>query len=498
MTSHSKKVYREIFQAGGTIFDQSGLPIGFEGSRWKLNSVSGTSMILNWGLCGPVTVSIAEAMIAFMRFNVSTKSTSHASNAFREIVAISHRLGDADAESLREALMQELTAQRAKGSEYRFHYLRDWYRWCNEQQFQDFSDDELLYELQNLRIPGNRKGDAVLSEDPEEGPLDEVEEVALRAALHRDTGALVERALTWSFLALGCNPKNLVHLCESDFEVVRHDGNAFYSLRVPRIKKRQDPRADFKVRKLDPFLARLFEELIKENQTLSIPPGCSRPLFARCTPRQDLKGTPMESHSFHFTSADLGQMLERHGDRLGVVSHRTGERLRLKPRRLRYTFATRKVQEGCSMEALAELLDHTDLQNVIVYYSGQGLSKRLDEALAVSIGPLVNRFMGRVVADEKDAFDGGGRVKAQPMGRIANIGTCGSTTLCTLYPPASCYVCPKFQPWRNAPHRDVLSDLVKQRDARVAAAGREDDRIAKQFDEMILAVGQVVALCEGP
>ncbi len=149
------------------------------------------------------------------------------------------------------------------------------------------------------------------------------------------------------------------------------------------------------------------------------------------------------------------------------------------------------------MEALADLLDHSDLQNVIVYDAGTSMAKHLDEALAVSLGPLVNRFMGRVVARESQAFNGGGRIKADTMGRIKNIGTCGSTSLCTLFPPFSCYLCPVFQPWRNAPHREVLADLIKQRDARVQVSGRVDDRIAKQYDEIILAVGQVVAQCEG-
>lgn len=149
------------------------------------------------------------------------------------------------------------------------------------------------------------------------------------------------------------------------------------------------------------------------------------------------------------------------------------------------------------METLADLLDHSDLQNVIVYYAGTSVGKHLDQAFAVSVAPLVNRFMGRVVLDESEAFNGGGRVKAETMGRIKNIGTCGSTSLCTLYPPFSCYLCPVFQPWRDAPHREVLGDLIRQRDARIEATGRADDRIAKQYDEIILAVAQVVAQCEG-
>ena len=148
------------------------------------------------------------------------------------------------------------------------------------------------------------------------------------------------------------------------------------------------------------------------------------------------------------------------------------------------------------MEALAELLDHTDLQHVLVYYAGTSMTKRLDEALAVSVGPLVGRFMGRVVSSGADAAGSGGSVKATPMGRIKDIGTCGSTALCALYPPFSCYLCPLFQPWRNAPHREVLEDVIRQRDDRIEAVGRSDDRIAKQYDELILAIGEVVALCE--
>lgn len=481
-----------------SLYDHRGRPVLIQDLRWNLNSISaGRSCSLNWGLCGPMPLNVTDAMISYMRFNVATKSCSHCLNAFRVLVDFSRTLAECDGESLRAHLFAQLANFRSRGCEYRFHYLRDWYRWCCDQELHGFDDDELLYELMQLRVPGNRKGEAVRSEDLAEGPLDDLEEIALRAALHRDDGPLLNRALTWSFLALGCNPKNFVHLCEEDLQTMQGGEHIFYSLKVPRIKKRQDPRAQFKIRKLDAFLANLFQQLIERNRSLDIPEGYSRPLFARRTPRRDCLGTPMEPYAYHFTSHDLSDMLERHGQSLNVISHRTGELLRLKPRRLRYTFATRKVQEGCSMEALAELLDHTDLQNVIVYYSGQGLAKRLDEALAVSLGPLVNRFMGHVVAGEGDAFNAGGTIKAQPMGRVANIGTCGSTTLCKLYPPASCYVCPKFQPWRDAPHRDVLDDLIRQRDARIESTGRPDDRIAKQFDEMILAVGQVIALCEG-
>lgn len=480
------------------LYDMARRLIPVEGLIWRVPSVSGGRLkSLNWGRFAPLPTRIAEAVVAFMRYNVSTKSPDHCLGAFGSLVQLSETIAEKPQEEMRSILLRHLARLRGGGQEWRYHYVRDWYRWCSDQSLSGFEESELLYELTSLRIPGNRKGEAVLSEDPEDGPLDEIEEVALRAALQRNSEFLFERTLTWSFLALGCNPKNLVHLQECDLKAITHDGHSFYTLSVPRIKKGVAPRAVLKPRKLDTFLADLFTELIERNAVLDIPNGFSRPLFARATPRRDCIGSDIEKYAYHFTSNDLRTILATYVERLDVVSHRTGKPLRVTPRRLRYTFATRKVQEGCSMEALADLLDHTDLQNVMVYYAGTSMVRHLDEALAVSVGPLVNRFMGRLVESESDAIDGGGRVKTETMGRIKNVGTCGSTSLCTLYPPFSCYLCPLFQPWRDAPHREVLADLILQRDARIETAGRADDRIAKQYDEIILAVGQVVAQCEG-
>lgn len=485
-----------VLQSQNESYDTAGNPVEQHGMVWRLPGVARTR-VFNWGLFPEVPSAIAEGMVAFVRFNVETKSPDHCNNVFGELRGLCEGLGRYESGGMRPFLLGRLADLRGSGGgEWKFHYVRDWYRWCADQDLSGFEDVELLYELLDLRIPGNKKGEAVLSEDLEEGPIDEIEEIALRAALHRDTGNLLARTLTWTFLALGCNPKNLVYLCESDLKAITAGEHVYYSLDIPRIKKGVHPREILKARKLDSFLATLFEELKLRNRGIGIPEGFSRPLFARTTPRPDCIGTGIEEYAYHFTSRDLLKIVTDYVSSLCITSHRTEERLKVTPRRLRYRFATKKVEEGCPMEVLRELLDHTDLQNVIVYYSGASMIKRLDEALAVSVGPYVNRFMGRIVASEDEAVGSGGRVKAEPMGRIRNIGSCGSTSLCKLFPPFSCYLCPLFRPWRDAPHREVLEDLVRQRDDRIKAAGRENDRIAKQYDEILLAVGQVVALCE--
>ena len=481
--------------AQAPLFDKDGLSIAMSPECWRLNSVVGENVI-DWRSFGYVEGDVARAVIAFVRYNVERNSVGHCCNVFRYLATmtmVAERLGT---KNLRESLFAYLSELRGSGLEWQFHHVRYWYRWCSRQDLPAFDDRDLCYDLTELRIPGNTKGEAVLSEDPDGGPLDELEEIALRAALMNDEGPLIERAVAWSFLALGSNPANIAFLCEDDFRTIANGDDEFFSINVPRIKKRQPMRSQFKTRKLDRSLAAIFEELRSRNEGIGIPVGYSRPLFSRSTPRPACIGTPIEAFAYHHNSAEIRGLLKRCVRRLKLRSPRTGEPLSVTPRRLRYTFATRKVQEGCSMEALAELLDHTDLQHVLIYYAGTSMTQRLDDALAVSVGPLVKRFMGRIVSSSANAAGSGGSVKATPMGRIKDVGTCGSSSLCTLYPPFSCYLCPQFQPWRSAPHREVLEDTIRQRDDRIEAVGRSDDRIAKQYDELILAIGEVVALCE--
>ncbi|HEY8315154.1 MAG TPA: hypothetical protein VIG51_13415 [Candidatus Baltobacteraceae bacterium] len=407
------------------IYDAAGNAVLMEGEAWRLYGVA-RSVVLTWTRFAALPSEIAQSLVAFMRFNVETKSHDHCRNVFSELSRLFENIERYKSPGMRALLLARLAALRDAGSEWKFHYSRDWFRWSADQGFAAFEDAELLYELLALRIPGNTKGEAVLSEDPDEGPIDDLEEIALRAALHRDTDNLLARALTWAFLALGCNPKNLVYLCEGDLRHVIHGEHDFYSLDMPRIKKGVEPRAVLKPRKLDGFLARLFNELIERNARLDIPEGFSRPLFCRLTPRPDCVGTTIERFAYHFTTKDLLSMVKEYVISLGVVSHRTSKPLHVTPRRLRYRFATKKVQEGCPMEILKDLLDHSDLQNVMVYYSGASMTERLDEALAVTVGPIVNRFMGRVVSGEIDATDGGGRVACSRY-RLTLFGDSGLT-----------------------------------------------------------------------
>jgi hypothetical protein len=161
------------------------------------------------------------------------------------------------------------------------------------------------------------------------------------------------------------------------------------------------------------------------------------------------------------------------------------------------------AEEGASMFHIAEVLDHSDTQNVRVYIEtvssiADPVAKATDEALA----PLVRRFQGTMIdSTGSSAFPD---VPIQVIPAIAphlgivnpnagGIGMCGRDArkdgLCRLLPPLSCYLCPSFAALRDGPHREMLNSIE------VFLNGNQDTsdkRILMQLADVRIAVRQVL------
>jgi site-specific recombinase XerD len=59
--------------------------------------------------------------------------------------------------------------------------------------------------------------------------------------------------------------------------------------------------------------------------------------------------------------------MRRFAEAADLVSPRTQQRLRMNPRRFRFSIATHMAEEGASLFHIAEVLDHSDTQSVRVY-----------------------------------------------------------------------------------------------------------------------------------
>jgi len=147
------------------------------------------------------------------------------------------------------------------------------------------------------------------------------------------------------------------------------------------------------------------------------------------------------------------------------------------------------VRQGIPPGDLAELLDHTDTQHVLVYYKADSrFVERLDVTVAQRIGPMVKAFMGEVVDSHNKTID------IITYRDLPGIGQCGASFICGLSAPKNCYTCPKFNAFNDSPHDEVLASVVGERDELLAGGY---DLLAKQLDLTILAIGEVVARKKG-
>lgn len=193
----------------------------------------------------------------------------------------------------------------------------------------------------------------------------------------------------------------------------------------------------------------------------------------------------------------MARSLEETLAKLNVASERSGKPLHITATRFRRTLGTRAATEGHGELIIAELLDHSDTQNVGVYIEATpAIIERIDRAVALQLAPLAQAFAGILIEDESQAIRAG-----DPASRICDprfdasmkpIGNCGKHGFCGSLAPIACYTCSNFQPWLDGPHDAVLSLLISERERLLA---RTDARIASVNDRTILAVAEVVRRC---
>jgi integrase len=358
--------------------------------------------------------------------------------------------------------------------------------------------------LVQLRLKGNPKGVAVLTMDPNQGPLTGIELQAISSALNDAYAAggiaLDHYLLVWLFMLLGQRPVQYAALKACDIMVGQtKDGSTRYSLRVPRAKQQTAmSRLAFKDRLLIPQIGELLAQYavaIKLRFDGVLGDSGQAPLF----PQKTLDApTAPNGFEYHQTSVAVGRTLKEVLGNLDVRSERTGNSIHINARRFRHTVGTRAAAEGHGALLIAELLDHTDTQNVGVYVqSTPEMLERIDRAMATVMAPMAQAFAGTLICDESEALRGN-----DPSSRIVDprfdtsfkpMGNCGSYSFCSFAAPIACYTCRSFQPWLDGAHERVLDHLISERERLKVSA---DMRIASVNDRTILAVAQVVVLCQ--
>ncbi|MCC2682704.1 MAG: putative integrase, partial [Nitrosospira multiformis] len=357
--------------------------------------------------------------------------------------------------------------------------------------------------LNDLRLPGMVKGISVLTFDPVSGPLNDLELEAVLAAskeaFDSRRWSLHDYVIVMLFISLGQRPTQYAALKIRDVSrSTAKDGTVLYSLRMPRAKQKGGlAREQFKDRLLHPSLGALVWQYAKETEAVFeglLDDSADAPLF----PAKERRYQEPAGFEFHRTGASISLVLTKIVESLGVTSVRTGSHMNITPYRFRRTTGTRAAVEGHGELVIAELLDHTDTQNVGVYVQAvPEIVERIDRAMAFHLAPLAQAFAGTIISSEADAIRSG-----DPSSRVCDprfdpsmkpMGSCGSHGFCGALAPIACYTCRSFQPWLDGPHEAVLDYLIAERERLLAAS---DVRIASINDRTILAVAEVVARCK--
>jgi len=422
-----------------------------------------------------------------------------------------------DHNGAREVTVADLSNWRAsldRENEYKLGALKSFLIAWNEWGFPGVKSDVVKY-LDELSLRGNVKGKAVKRACPYSGPLTQIELGALLEwasnAFAEDVLDLTQYAYFLTLVFTGRRAVQIRSLRSGDLSF-REDANGHdYIIRFPRAKQQHSGfRKDFNPLSVteDPYLvldnqAKASQEYVERTLGKKLPPAIRKkiPVFLAkdrvdsLKDIQDLEKRLVETPDFlHMTNLQAADVLHHVSVTNMARSERTGEFINFTSRRFRYTKGTNLARRGITGVALAHALDHTDTQNIDVYTANtEEMAAQIDLIMAPFLAPLAQAFAGVLIDTERDALRA-----TDPHSRVKNsssnaVGNCGTHAFCASGYRA-CYTCGNFQPWRDAPHEDVLQEIQEER-GRQAELGISPN-VIQSTDRLLLAVQQVVLLCK--
>jgi integrase len=370
--------------------------------------------------------------------------------------------------------------------------------------------------LRGWRIQGNEKGGAVASGCPDSGPYTDLEVAALldwaNMAVAKEEVTFGDYAYLLTLAMTARRPVQITALRGRDLvkEVVK--GATMFRLNCPRAKQRGGGfRSSFRSLAIIEDLYLVLQHQHRESVAAiseaigqAVDPGLASeiPIFVNRGRLEEvdhidelkdllLGGSPDQLHA---KTAAVDSALRRCAKASKARSERTGEFIRLSANRFRYTRGTKLRREGFGAFIIAELLDHSDIQNVKVYTENTAQEAVIiNELVGSQLAPFAQACLGKLVRSEREAIRGNDPRSRVPNDRQNTVGNCGNYGFCASGYRA-CYTCYHFQPWVDGPHEEVLSDLYAEKE-RTRDAGCADS-VVNANDQLILAVEHCVAMCK--
>jgi integrase len=475
--------------------------------NWKLDK----NVKVNVGLVADLLNELSRVgYIKTLSHYARNMSSNHTQNMSSRLAGL---LRATNARKIDVSMLINYRATLAVETEHHLGALRGFIMKWHDLGYPGVADD-VIDLLESWTLKGNIKGDAVKRLDPAEGPLTDNELLAFNEGVVR---AFEQAKIRLSELALclllshtGRRPKQITHTktCDLDGTKVNKKGEPMFLIHIPRAKQRGEVfRDSFKTfamtlelwtvlnaQRKDAIASveQLLGYELQEADRATLPLFPDMEAFKGVESVSELRSL-LGTDNLHLRSEEVTSVLKRVVKASRITSERTGEAMKLVATRFRYTKGTRAAREGFGRMVIAELLDHTDTQNVDVYTQNvPEHAHALNKAMALQLAPYAQAFQGVLVDRETDAKRGddlASRIKFKEQ----NTATCGQYGFCGANAPIPCYTCQHFQPWLESPHEEVLAELIQERKQVEQITG--DAAMAAVNDRTILAVINVIQRC---
>lgn len=484
---------------------RSGETFVYESELWRL----GRRDTINWAVCRDLSQRVeATLLVSFRKVMaelVEEVSEGYARGIFDQMVRLLHHCSDVVSivafEAYRAELMKEDLAKNTKRR----------YLMCLKAGLTAWNDGSypglevgLPEHLMSIRLGKSEHGRAVRERCPIRGPFTDAEEMALVRWLHQayadGTLSLQHYGLLLLLLEFGPRPIELGALRVGDIQVRSgENGCDRYMIALPIAKGGREYRKVFREFDLREDLFALLNKLIEDGQarlsqswSQAIPPPLAEqiPLFTGWR----LKGAgTCEAFAHRITKTpqtfDLAvtEYLRETFRRCPVTTGRLdGDLLPLSAYRFRRTFATRLAEAGADDDTIAAAMGHASTWSVRVYtahtYEAQ---ETCDAIMSEAWVPVFDLLEERLL---ESPIPGQARVHFSRDEEVGNCEqVCGGGIL-------TCYSCPKFRPFVDAPHDKSLAFAESLRQSRIDAglSGPEVDAL----DLPIAAIKATMRACD--
>lgn len=355
--------------------------------------------------------------------------------------------------------------------------------------------------LRNAKKKGGTKGKAVRTMDPVDGPFTEYEVQQIVSVLnHAYASDLIEEQyfyLAWLAILTGQRVSQYCALKVKDlFRRVDEFGDVSYEINIPLAKQQCEViRDSFLVR---PLLVQFGTPLWSYAQNVASEYsdlGENAPLFPCRVEHRRADFQIGYGFEGHWSSGALAHAFSEALGAIAPVSPRTMAPMNIVIGRFRDTLGTRAAQEGFGELVIAEILGHSDTQNVKAYVAViPEIAGRLDRLLGNDLAHIANAFLGKVLYRHEDATradDPSSTIKDYRHSKNG-FGSCGTKYDCKFRAPIACYTCFSFEAWLDGPHEKLLEHLEQERERLIVKSG---PRVAAVNDLTIDAIRAVIREC---